>query len=387
VSDIATGTTEQAALASQAIDHFGEQAAAHYDERLAEMFDPAVVEPAADFLAELAGEGAALELGIGTGRIALPLAARGVRVHGVDLSEAMVARLREKPGGERIPVTIGDFATTRVEGSFALVYLIFNTIPNLCSQQEQVACFRNAAAHLEPDGRFVIEVRVPQLRLLPPGQNVRAFQLSDSYVGIDEYDVANQRLISHHYRLSGGAVELRSIPFRYVWPAELDLMAELAGMQLQERWASWKREPFTAESDSHISVWKPSRKRDVQVVGAQPRRATACLGQQDGPVDEATPRDHPRPGRGQPPISWLESSRGRMGYYGRPRGLRRPEAAARLRRRLRRLLTAVAAQVGVLCSAPLLLDGPSGQPARAEDDHFRLARRYSLDAKTKGEGR
>src|SRR4051794_11041751 len=199
MNDAGTYHDDSAAVA-QAVDRFGERVAARYDERTAEMFEPAVVEPAVEFLAGLARGGAALELGIGTGRIALPLAARGVRVHGIDLSEAMVARLREKPGGSRIPVTIGDFATTEVEGRFSLVYLVFNTIPNLTSQAEQVACFRNAAAHLEPAGCFVVEVRVPQLRLLPPGQTIRAFQLGKDYVGIDEYDTANQGLVSHHYR-------------------------------------------------------------------------------------------------------------------------------------------------------------------------------------------
>ena len=254
MNDGMTGTTGRAPI-SRAVDRFGETVAAHYDEQHAEMFDPAVVESAVDFLAALAGGGAALELGIGTGRIALPLAARGVPVHGIDLSEAMVAKLRQKTGGDQIPVTIADFATTRLDCSFSVVYLVFNTIPNLTSQAEQVACFRNAAAHLEPGGCFVVEVRVPQLRLLPPGRSFRAFHLSESYVGINEYDVANQGLISHHYRLNGNQVELNSIPFRYVWPAELDLMAQLAGMALRERWAGWKREPFTSESDNHVSVW------------------------------------------------------------------------------------------------------------------------------------
>jgi hypothetical protein len=222
-----TYTAEQAPV-SQAVDHFCEQVAARYDEHTAEMFDPAVVDPAVDFLAELAGEGAALEFAIGTGRIALPLAGRGVPVQGIDLSEAMLAKLHEKPGGDRIPVTVGDNASTRVEGGFALVYLVFNTIPNLTSQAAQVACFRNAAAHLEPGGCFVVEVRVPQLRLLPPGHTFRASQLSERCVGIDEYDTASQRMTSHHYRLSDGQVELRSIPVRYVWPSELDLTAQLA---------------------------------------------------------------------------------------------------------------------------------------------------------------
>jgi SAM-dependent methyltransferase len=236
-------------------DHFGEHVAARYDESSAEMFDPAVVEPAVDFLAELAGDGDALELGIGTGRIALPLAARGVRVHGIDLSEAMVARLRAKPGGEDIDVAIGDFATAKVEGTFALAYLVFNTIDNLTTQDEQVACFQNVAAHLEPGGCFVIEVGIPQLRRLPPGETFVAFDVSPTHLGFDEYDVATQGLISHHYSLVDGELEVVAMPFRYVWPAELDLMARLAGMRLRERWSDWKRAPFTSDSTSHVSVW------------------------------------------------------------------------------------------------------------------------------------
>jgi SAM-dependent methyltransferase len=215
-----------------------------------------VVDPAVDFLAELAGGGAALELGIGTGRIALPLAERGVRVHGIDLSEAMVARLREKPGAERIEVAIGDFATTRVDGTFSLAYLVFNTINNLTTQEEQVACFRNVAAHLEPGGRFVIEVGVPELRRLPPGETMHVFDASEGHWGIDEYDLVNQGLVSHHFSVVDGALERVSMPFRYVWPSELDLMAELAGMRLRERWSGWKREPFTDESRKHVSVWE-----------------------------------------------------------------------------------------------------------------------------------
>jgi SAM-dependent methyltransferase len=237
-------------------DHFGEELAARYDESSADMFDPAVVDPAVDFLAELAGDGAALELGIGTGRIALPLSQRGVRVHGIDLSEAMVARLREKPGAEDIGVTIGDFATTRVEGSFSLAYLVFNTINNLTTQDEQVACFQNVAAHLEPGGCFVVEVGIPQLQRLPPGETVRPFDVSPTHLGFDEYDVASQGLISHHYSLVEGAWQAASTPFRYVWPAELDLMARLAGMTLRERWSGWQREPFTSESTNHVSVWR-----------------------------------------------------------------------------------------------------------------------------------
>ena len=237
-------------------NHFGEEVAQRYDMSSADMFDPAVVDPAVDFLAELAGDGAALELGIGTGRIALPLAERGVRVHGIDLSEAMVSKLREKPGAERIEVAIGDFATTRVDGTFSLAYLVFNTIGNLTTQEAQVACFENAAAHLEPGGCFVIEVGVPGLRALPPGERFEMFDFSAEHIGIDEYDVENQGLISHHLSPAEGSWKLVSMPFRYVWPAELDLMARLAGMTLRERWSGWKREPFTSESRKHVSVWE-----------------------------------------------------------------------------------------------------------------------------------
>jgi SAM-dependent methyltransferase len=237
-------------------NHFGEQVAAGYDESSADMFDPSVLDPTVDFLAELAGDGAALELGIGTGRVALPLSQRGVPVHGIDLSEAMVARLRAKPGAERIGVTIGDFATTTVEGRFTLAYLVFNTIQNLTSQDAQVACFQNVAAHLEPGGCFVIEVGVPSLQRLPPGETVRAFAVTPTYLGFDEFDVVNQGLISHHYPVEAGNLQLHSVPFRYVWPSELDLMARIAGMRLRERWSGWRREPFTSDSRAHVSVWE-----------------------------------------------------------------------------------------------------------------------------------
>jgi SAM-dependent methyltransferase len=240
-------------------NHFGERVADRYDESAADMFARAVVDPAAEFLAELAAEGAALELGIGTGRIALPLARRGVRVAGIDLSRAMVARLRAKRGSESIHVAIGDFATTTVEGAFSVVYLVFNTIMNLPTQDEQVACFRNAAAHLRPGGCFVVEVGVPGLRRLPPGETLHAFHSSETGWGLDEYDVATQGLTSHHFEVMDGRLERLSIPFRYVWPSELDLMARLAGMELRERWSSWTREPFTSESTKHVSVWgKPA---------------------------------------------------------------------------------------------------------------------------------
>jgi SAM-dependent methyltransferase len=237
-------------------DHFGERVAARFDERHAHKADPAVVDPIVDFLAGLAGDGAALELGIGTGRIALPLSARGVRVHGIELSEAMVARLRAKPGADRIGVTIGDFATTTVDGTFSVAYLVANTIMNLTTQDEQVACFCNAAAHLRPGGCFVIEVLVPGLQRLPPGERFQPFDLSPTHVGVDEIDVATQALVSHHYWVDGDEVEVYSPPFRYVWPSELDLMARLAGLRLRERWGSWTREPFTNESRKHVSVWE-----------------------------------------------------------------------------------------------------------------------------------
>ena len=236
--------------------YFGESVAATYDETENPMFDPKLVEETVDFLAELAGDGRALELGIGTGRIALPLAARGVEVHGIDLSRAMVAQLRAKPGGEGIPVAIGDFATTRVDGTFRLAYLVFNTIMNLTTQEAQVACFRKVASHLAPAGQFVIEVGVPDLRRLPPGERYVVFDASETHWGVDEYDVATQGLVSHHFDVRGDRIEKSSGPFRYVWPAELDLMARIAGLELRERWAGWRREPFTSESRSHVSVWQ-----------------------------------------------------------------------------------------------------------------------------------
>lgn len=231
-------------------DYFGEEIAARYDDG-GPMFGAEVVGQTVDFLAELAGDGAALELGIGTGRIAVPLAGRGVRVHGIDLSQAMVTRLRGKPGGAEIGVTIGDFTTARVEGTFRLAYLVFNTIMNLTTQEAQVACFENVARHLERGGFFVVEVMVPDLRRLPPGERYVPFDVSEAHVGIDEYDVANQGLISHHY-----THRFASVPFRYVWPAELDLMARIAGLTSCERWADWDRSPFTSESRKHISVWE-----------------------------------------------------------------------------------------------------------------------------------
>jgi SAM-dependent methyltransferase len=236
--------------------YFDERVAARWDESGRDAFEPERVDPIVDLLVRLADGGPALELGIGTGRIALPLARRGVRIHGIDLSEAMVARMRAKPGAEDIDVTIGDFATTSVEGSFRLAYLVANTIMNLTTQAAQVACVRNVAAHLEPGGCFVVEVMVPELQRLPPGETVRPFLVSETRWGFDEYEVATQGLTSHHFEVIDGRVERLSIPFRYVWPAELDLMAELAGLTLHERWGGWKGEPFTSDSRMHVSVWQ-----------------------------------------------------------------------------------------------------------------------------------
>jgi SAM-dependent methyltransferase len=227
-------------------DWFAGRVAERYDAETADM----EVEPAVDFLAELAGGDAALELAIGTGRIALPLAARGVAVHGIDLSPDMVAQLHAKQRGDEIPVAIGDYATTRVDGTFSLVYIVFNSINNQTTQDAQVASFQNAAAHLRPGGCFVVEVGTPAR------QPLSVFDLSDTHVGVDEYEADTQRLVSHHFTLVDGRWERLSMPFRSVSPAELDLMARIAGMRLRERWAGWRREPFTSESTKHVSVWE-----------------------------------------------------------------------------------------------------------------------------------
>jgi SAM-dependent methyltransferase len=238
-------------------DHFGDEVAARYDDSSGSMFDPAVLGPTVDVLAELAGDGAALELAVGTGRVALPLAARGVPVSGIELSTAMVERLRAKDVERRVDVTIGDMTTTRVDGSFRLVYLVYNTIGNVYTQERQVACFTNAAAHLEPGGFFVIEVGVPRLRSLPPGEDAQVFAHAPGYVGYDRYvDLVAQQAVSHHFVADGSGVREFTTPFRYVWPSELDLMARLADMSLRDRWAGWDRAPFTGDSESHVSVWQ-----------------------------------------------------------------------------------------------------------------------------------
>ena len=236
---------------------FDEQTAQRYDVSTADRFDPRVLEPTVDLLAELAGDGRALELGIGTGRVALPLAARGVAVAGIDLSPSMLERLRAKPGAAAIEAVAGDFATTRVSGEFRLAYLVFNTITNLTTQDEQVACFQNAARHLEPGGVFVMEVFVPILQKLPTGEVFHTFTHDDVRHSFDEYDVVTQVLHSHHYwHHEDGTYEVHSAPYRYVWPAELDLMARIAGLRLRDRWGDWDRSPFTATSEQHVSVWE-----------------------------------------------------------------------------------------------------------------------------------
>jgi predicted RNA methylase len=233
---------------------FGEEIASRYDDD-GDISSPAVVDPVVDVLAELAGDGRALELAIGTGRIAVPLATRGVRVAGIDDSEAMVARLRAKPGADGIEVVIGDMSTTRVDGDFSLVYLVFNTIFNLTTQDAQVACFENAAAHLSNGGRFVIETGVPALQSLPVGQTIVPFRADPDGLGFDVYDVVTQRFSSQHYTFTEGGVRAGPVEFRYAWPAELDLMARIAGLRLEARWSNWQREPFTSVSTSHVSVY------------------------------------------------------------------------------------------------------------------------------------
>jgi SAM-dependent methyltransferase len=235
---------------------FDAAVAERYDDDVAGMFAPEVLGPAVDFLASLAGKGRALEFAIGTGRVGLALRERGVDVAGIELSSAMVRQLRAKPGGADVEVAMGDMTSTRVEGEFSLVYLVFNTIGNLLTQDEQVRCFENAAAHLAPGGAFVIELEVPQVRRMPPGQRFVPFRVEGGYAGIDEYDLVTQRLDSRHYSINDdGTGGLFVTPQRFAWPSELDLMARIAGLELHERWANWNREPFTADSDSHVSVW------------------------------------------------------------------------------------------------------------------------------------
>lgn len=236
---------------------WGDETAKSYDTPGAGMFSPEVLEPAVERLAQLAAGGAALEFAIGTGRVAVPLSQRAIPVAGIEFSPAMVAQLRAKADEATIPVVIGDMATATVPGSYSLVYLVYNTISNLLTQDEQVACFRNAARHLSPGGRFVIELWVPELRKLPPGQQAVVWHSEAGYIGLDTYDVLNQQVVSHHVRFDKGTqAEVFRSPHRYIWPAELDLMAQLAGFALESRYADWADAPFTAESRSHVSVYR-----------------------------------------------------------------------------------------------------------------------------------
>ena len=236
--------------------YFGERVAANYDDLSDRMFQQEAIESAVSLLAELAGSGRALELAIGTGRIGVPLSQRGVPVHGIELSRAMVARLRSKPGGQGIPVTIGDMATTRVDSIFTVAYLVYNTINNLTTQEAQVACFRNVAEHLVPGGCFVIETGIPNLRYLPPGQDILAYRAGPGRIVSYTFDHSTQEYRGHYVQFTDGTGDYRTIPFRYVWPSELDLMAQIAGLRLRDRWAGWNRAPFTTDSRSHVSVWE-----------------------------------------------------------------------------------------------------------------------------------
>lgn len=234
------------------------EAAESYDTPGSGMFAPEVLGPTVDRLVELAGGGRVLEFAIGTGRVAIPLAERGVSVTGIELSLPMIGRLREKVDEAAIPVVVGDMTTAVAPGEFQLVYLVFNTISNLLTQAEQVECFRNAARHLGVGGRFVVELWVPELRKLPPGQRATVWRVEDGYIGLDTYDVLKQQVVSHHFRFgeSGRGARVGRSPHRYVWPAELDLMGQLAGFELEGRYADWGGGEFTGESGGHVSVYR-----------------------------------------------------------------------------------------------------------------------------------
>jgi SAM-dependent methyltransferase len=238
-------------------DIWNTETANTYDTPGTGMFSPDVLGPTVDRLVELAGKGPALEFAIGTGRVAVPLSERGISVAGIEISPAMTAQLRRKADEATIPVVIGSMATTVAPGTYSLVFLVYNGISNLLTQAEQIACFRNAARHLVSGGRFVIELWVPELRKLPPGQQATVWHSEPGYVGLDTYDVLHQHVVSHHFRFDEGRrAEIFRSPHRYVWPAELDLMAQLAGFELENRWADWDGSAFAAESRSHVSVYR-----------------------------------------------------------------------------------------------------------------------------------
>lgn len=237
--------------------HLDPVVAAAYDDAHDDHFKPAAIQAAVSVLVDLAGDGPAVEFAVGTGRLAVPLAETGLVVHGIDISEPMIEQMRMKPGASRVNAVVGDMTLSRVCADARLVYLVYNTVMNLRTQQQQVACFRNAAAHLTSGGRFLIETMVPELRHLPPGETIRPFDVSAQHLGFEEYvDLVNQISISHHYHIDGDRVRTNSPAFRYVWPSELDLMAQIAGLKLEARWANWQREPFTGDSRSHVSVWQ-----------------------------------------------------------------------------------------------------------------------------------
>lgn len=241
-------------------DVWDEETAKRYDADSVEKFAPEMLGPTVDMLARLAGSGAALEFAIGTGRVGIPLAARGVPVAGIELSAPMVTQLRSKIDEADLPVVVGDMATSRVPGEFSLVYLVWNGISNLRTQAEQVECFRNAARHLSPGGRFVIELWVPPIRRLPPGQRAVPMSIDDRHLVFDTYDLSTQQCRSHHYyREADGTTCYGSGSFRYIWPAECDLMAQLAGLELEARFADWDGSAFTSDSESHVSVWYKPR--------------------------------------------------------------------------------------------------------------------------------
>jgi SAM-dependent methyltransferase len=238
-------------------DIWDEHVAQGYDTPGTGMFAREVLDPAVERLTNLAAGGRVLEFAIGTGRVAIPLSERGISVAGIEIAPAMIAQLRTKAGEAKIPVVLGDMTNAAVPGTFSLVFLVFNGISNVLTQGEQVACFRNAARHLSPGGRFVIELWVPELRRMPMGQQAIVCQSDPGYILVDTYDTLAQHVVSHHFRFGeANEAKLFRSPHRYVWPAELDLMAQLAGFELESRHADWLGAEFTGESKSHVSVYR-----------------------------------------------------------------------------------------------------------------------------------